>query len=147
MDADRPKNLGGRVMAVTVLRSLRSRRTGPRTVPSSPFSAALTRAVEQRPGADLRYGAVNRAFTSAAQLAAPLKDHKVTDKKEIRKIIGYTHQKQRYNADLWYKNSLSFYEASIVLHENIKNISGGVRIFQYNAALLTFPPKTEPLQS
>jgi len=59
----------------------------------------------------------------------------MTDKKRIREIIGYTHQKQRADADLWYRNSISFYEAAIVLHEYKERITGGLRIFQYNAAL------------
>jgi predicted nucleic acid-binding protein len=58
---------------------------------------------------------VVRFATAHPQGVEWMKDHKVTDKKKIREIIGYTHQKQRDNADLWYKNSFSFYEASIVL--------------------------------
>lgn len=62
-------------------------------------------------------------------------DIKVADQKKIREIVGYTHQKQRENADIWYKNSLSFHEASIVLYENQERFSGALRIFQFNAAL------------
>ena len=59
----------------------------------------------------------------------------MTDRKKIREIIGYTHQAQQVNADLWYKLSLSFHEASIVLNEHQERLSGGLRIFQFNAAL------------
>lgn len=59
----------------------------------------------------------------------------MTDRKKIREIIGYTHQEQRDNADLWYKNSLSFHEASIILYEYQERVNGGLRIFQFNAAL------------
>ena len=56
-------------------------------------------------------------------------------RKDIRKIIGYTQQEQRDSPDLWYKNSLSFNEASSVLYENHESISSGFRIFVFNAAL------------
>ncbi len=59
----------------------------------------------------------------------------MADRKKIREIIGYTYQKQRDNADLWYKQSVSFHEASIVLYEHQERISGALRIFQFNAAL------------
>lgn len=59
----------------------------------------------------------------------------MTDRKKNREIIGYTRQKQLYNADLWYKNSLSFHDASIVLYEYQERVSGALRNFQFNAAL------------
>lgn len=59
----------------------------------------------------------------------------MTDRKKTRDIIGYTHQKQQDNADLWYKQSVSFHEASIVLYEHQERISGALRIFHFNAAL------------
>jgi HEPN domain-containing protein len=59
----------------------------------------------------------------------------VKGRKDIRKIIGYTQQEQRDSPDLWYKNSLSFNEASSVLYENHESISSGFRIFVFNAAL------------
>lgn len=59
----------------------------------------------------------------------------MTDRKKIREIIGYTHLKQRDDADLWYKKAVSFHEASIVLYEHQKRLSGELRVFQFNAAL------------
>ena len=59
----------------------------------------------------------------------------MTDRKRIREIIGYTHQEQLDNADLWYKSSISFHEASTVLYENRERVSGAEKIFQFNAAL------------
>lgn len=59
----------------------------------------------------------------------------MTDRKQIREIAGYTHQKQREDADLWYKQSVSFHEASIILYEQQERLSGALRIFQFNAAL------------
>jgi HEPN domain-containing protein len=61
--------------------------------------------------------------------------YRVTDRKKIREIIGYTHQKQEDNADLWYKQSISFHEASIILYEHQERLSGALRMFQFNAAL------------
>ena len=57
----------------------------------------------------------------------------MTDRKKIREIIGYTHLKQRDDADLWYKKAVSFHEASIVLYRHQKRL--GLRMFQFNAAL------------
>ena len=57
----------------------------------------------------------------------------MTDRKKIREIIEFTYQKQRDNADLWYRQSVSFHEASIVLDENKGRIH--VRVFQFNAAI------------
>ncbi|MGD0022023.1 MAG: HEPN domain-containing protein [Smithellaceae bacterium] len=59
----------------------------------------------------------------------------MADRKKIRKIIGYTHKKQLDNPDVWYKQSVSFHEASLVLYKHQECISGALRIFQYNAAL------------
>jgi HEPN domain-containing protein len=56
------------------------------------------------------------------------------DNKEIRERVGYTYQAQLESADLWHQNSLSFHEASIVLHEHQELINGGIRIFLFNAA-------------
>lgn len=58
----------------------------------------------------------------------------MTDRKKIREITGYTHQKQQEDSDLWYKLSVSFHEASIVLYEQQERLSGA-RIFQFNAVL------------
>jgi hypothetical protein len=55
------------------------------------------------------------------------------DRKKIRKIIGYTHEKQISNPDLWYKKSLAFHEATTVLYEFKERIRN--RIYFYTAAL------------
>jgi HEPN domain-containing protein len=55
--------------------------------------------------------------------------------KANRKLTGYTHQEQLDNADLWYKHALSFNEASSVLYEHHESISGGFRMFVFDAAL------------
>lgn len=59
----------------------------------------------------------------------------MTDRKKIRNIIGYTHQEQLGNAELWYNSAISFNEASSVLYEYQEEISGELRIFVFNAAL------------
>ena len=48
---------------------------------------ALTRAGKQRAGADLRFGSHTRAYTSAAQLAAPLK---LEEKRNVNKRYSLT---------------------------------------------------------
>jgi len=55
--------------------------------------------------------------------------------KKTREIVGYTFQKQQENHELWYSNALGFNEASLVLHKNQDEISQGLKIFLYNAAL------------
>ena len=60
--------------------------------------------------------------------------YRVIDRKKIREIIGYTHQEQLGNADIWYKKSISFHEAYIVLEEHKEHIND-VKIILYNAAL------------
>jgi HEPN domain-containing protein len=59
----------------------------------------------------------------------------VKDRKDIRNNIGYTHTEQLENADLWYNNSLSFNEASCVLYEYQEQVTGGLRVYLFNAAL------------
>jgi HEPN domain-containing protein len=59
----------------------------------------------------------------------------VQNQKQVRKIIGYTHQQQLDNADLWYQNSLTFNAASSILHEYKDHIIGGLRVYQFNAGL------------
>jgi len=62
-------------------------------------------------------------------------NHKMLDRKKRREIIEYTYQKQINNPDLWYKNSLSFHKASIVLYEHQEYLNDALKIIQYNAAL------------
>ncbi|MFZ2444793.1 MAG: HEPN domain-containing protein [Syntrophobacteraceae bacterium] len=58
--------------------------------------------------------------------------------KRTRDIVGYTHQKQLASADLWYKRSLSFYEAANILSKSSSKFSepsDAYKHFLYNAAL------------
>lgn len=57
------------------------------------------------------------------------------NRKKIRGITGYTHQRQLKNADSWYKGALSFHESAIVLYEAKERITEGFRVFIFNAAL------------
>ncbi|MBW1853754.1 MAG: HEPN domain-containing protein [Deltaproteobacteria bacterium] len=59
----------------------------------------------------------------------------MTDRKKIREKTGYTRQNQQDNADSWYTRSVSFHEASIILYEHKERLSGGIKLFQFNAAL------------
>lgn len=51
------------------------------------------------------------------------------DRKKIREIIGYTHQEQINNPDLWYKKSLAFHEATIVLYKFQECTSENIYLF------------------
>lgn len=57
------------------------------------------------------------------------------DRKKIREITGYTHQKQINDPDSWYKGAISFHESAHVLYEAQESITLGSRVFTFNAAL------------
>jgi len=60
---------------------------------------------------------------------------KISKSEKIRKITGYTFKNQLNDASLWFKQSLSFYEASIVLNEHKGSLSDPLNVFLFNASL------------
>jgi hypothetical protein len=57
------------------------------------------------------------------------------DMKTIRESVGYSHQKQRKNADAWYSLAVSFHAATEILDEFRDRIPSDSRPFAFNAAI------------
>ena len=57
------------------------------------------------------------------------------DRKDIRRITGYTFVGQRSNKESWYGLAVSFHDGAIVLGQHQDSISGGKWVFFANAAL------------
>ena len=59
----------------------------------------------------------------------------VMDKKELRRITGYTFASQQLNKDAWHESALSFHEAAGLLWQHRESIHLGLRVALSNAAL------------
>lgn len=55
--------------------------------------------------------------------------------KRIREIVGYTHQAMAAKHDHWFTSALSLHDAAVALHQKQDEITGGFRVFVFNAAL------------
>lgn len=58
----------------------------------------------------------------------------MTNKEEIRRIIGYTHEKQKANHEIWLRLAQSYNEATAILNENQDRL-GGTFIIHFNMGL------------